>query len=299
MIQLANQENSDVSGVPAYHAVYEQNLPAVMAVPKEDYIPITVDIRKVVTNTLGALPKIQALADELKELAELGKFDQSALDNLPAYLYTMAHAQALYQVATDESAVSEHADMAIQVREVVLADARALAKRNLINGDSLNELRGGQGYVDIAFDLLSIVATLRAAWSNIQGRTALSLEELDRAEMLAQHLLAAVGVRKQGPLNPADTSVIRQAAFTLFVNTYDEVRRGVNFVRWHEGDADEIAPSIYAGRRRRSRTESVATTGTDVPTQVDVNEPIDLSHLPPADTLPELPSASATNVEEG
>jgi hypothetical protein len=32
------------------------------------------------------------------------------------------------------------------------------------------------------------------------------------------------------------------------LKAYDQVRRAVTFLRWNEGDADRIAPSLYSGR---------------------------------------------------
>ena len=38
---------------------------------------------------------------------------------------------------------------------------------------------------------------------------------------------------------------MRARAYTLF---YDDARRAVIFLRWHEGDADSIAPSLHPGK---------------------------------------------------
>ena len=69
---------------------------------------------------------------------------------------------------------------------------------------------------------------------------------------------------------------LRDRAYTLVVETYDEIRRALNYVRWAEDDADEIAPSLYAGRAHRrapkedpetdNSTESANTTSTTAST---------------------------------
>lgn len=48
----------------------------------------------------------------------------------------------------------------------------------------------------------------------------------------------------------------RQQAYTLFVNAYDQIRRAISFLRWDQGDADEIAPSLFGGKKRRAATEA-------------------------------------------
>jgi hypothetical protein len=57
----------------------------------------------------------------------------------------------------------------------------------------------------------------------------------------------AIAQREQSPARIAAATDIRIRMFTLFFKTYDEIRRGILFLRWHENDADEIAPSIYSG----------------------------------------------------
>ena len=47
----------------------------------------------------------------------------------------------------------------------------------------------------------------------------------------------------------------RTRAFVLFVRCYDEIRRAVSFLRWNEGDADTLVPSLYAGRGGRGKSE--------------------------------------------
>lgn len=45
----------------------------------------------------------------------------------------------------------------------------------------------------------------------------------------------------------------RQRAFTLFARAYDECRRAATYLRWQEGDADELVPSLYSGRNASRR----------------------------------------------
>ena len=75
---------------------------------------------------------------------------------------------------------------------------------------------------------------------------------VDRAPVLAQRLHVALGTKRNpGEPTPDDPQRVRARAFTLFARAYAEVRRGVAFVRFHHGDADAYAPSIYVKQRRR------------------------------------------------
>ena len=76
-------------------------------------------------------------------------------------------------------------------------------------------------------------------------------EDLDKIEARAQAMLELLDEREQGSTRlPAEE--MRTRALSRLVRTYGEVRRMLTYVRWWEGDADEIAPSIWTGRRKAS-----------------------------------------------
>jgi hypothetical protein len=79
--------------------------------------------------------------------------------------------------------------------------------------------------------------------------------QLDRAQTLGTELVLKLGTRLQPagePIITAAATARRARAFTLFLNAYDACQRAVAFLRWDEGDAEKIAPSIFirAGRRK-------------------------------------------------
>ena len=116
--------------------------------------------------------------------------------------------------------------------------------------------------------MLVLLQILRDNWTNIAGKTALQVPELEKAEGLATRLLTAVGLREQGPALIAEAALNRQRAFTLFLSAYDHARRVVAYLRWNEADADTIAPSLYAGRgtgRRKAEVQPTVPTPPVVP----------------------------------
>jgi hypothetical protein len=60
------------------------------------------------------------------------------------------------------------------------------------------------------------------------------------------------------------------------VHAYDQTRRAVIYLRWNEGDADTIAPSLYKGRGGRAAssndpaTEPADTSGAATPAEPEV-----------------------------
>ena len=59
---------------------------------------------------------------------------------------------------------------------------------------------------------------------------------------------------------------LRKRTASLLASRYDEVRRVLTFLRWKEGDADRIAPSLHAVPKKRqdAKKEEAATAATQV-----------------------------------
>jgi hypothetical protein len=237
--------------VPRFRDAYQTLLDEMRAVAADELANVNLDIPTAVTTVLGALPQIRALRPQIT--ATMPQFDIVQFDKLEAYTLAVGYANSLYLAASQPSeSIERLADEGGTMRDLLLAEATTLSHRRLIDGQRLKELKGANGYRNLAVDLFTLTAMVREVWPTLGGKTTLHLAELDQAETLADKLLTAVGQREQGPAVVATSSENRQRAFTLFTSAYDNVRRVVTFLRWHEDDVDEIAPSLYGKTRRKS-----------------------------------------------
>jgi hypothetical protein len=193
----------------------------------------------------------------------------ATFDRLRDYALALGLAHARYRGAKGPSdAVARLAEELSTLRGVLHADATALARRNIIDGTPLAKLRGGNGYKNLAFEVVGLVGLLREHWERIERRTALVPAELDYAARRAQQLVTALGIREQAPDAAAPVILLRRQAFTLLLRAYDQTRRAVSYVRWNEGDAERLAPSLFSGRagRRSPAPERAAVIhGADDP----------------------------------
>ncbi|MBN1610941.1 MAG: hypothetical protein JW940_30200 [Polyangiaceae bacterium] len=83
----------------------------------------------------------------------------------------------------------------------------------------------------------------------------MTLTGLDRPAATAEELLRAVGLRDQARPTVAEATVVRRRAFALFMRVYARARAAVQYLRAELGDADDVAPSLYAGRAKRKKNE--------------------------------------------
>jgi hypothetical protein len=237
-----------------FQEAYERHLAAIKALDADELQIINVDISAAVATTLGIVPKLVALREDA---ATLPRFSISFFDELGGYARALAYAHSVYQAATAPPANLPQLNAeAVQLRQILMADAQALATRGLIDGQQLANFKGLTGYKHVAFDLLGLATVLRGAWDRIAAKTALELSELAKAEQLSNTLLVAAGEKEQiASAEVTEASLRRQQAYTLFINAYDQVRRAVLFLRWEEDDAEEIAPSLYAKQANHGRTK--------------------------------------------
>ena len=258
------------SAVPRFRDAYEHLIDEIRKVPDEDLVTINIDVPTAVTTALGAVPQIRTLRPQIA--TDIPTFDLVRFDKLELYTLALGHAHTLHLAASSPpESLSEFSEAGTETRELLLSDATALAARGFIDGEKLKTLRGPHGYRNLAFDLFTIAALMRDNWARIVGKTAVQPEELDQAEMLADRLITAVAAKEQAPMVVAESADIRERAFSLFVTAYDDARRAVSYLRWHQDDVDEVAPSLYAGRgsgsKRKPEPPAPPASGKSEPTQ--------------------------------
>lgn len=238
--------------VPRFQAAYQRMLPEIEKLDKSKLLTMNLDIPAVVTTVLGSISEIRKMRDECAK--SLPGFNLALFDDIEPMALAMGYSHSRQKAAKlPAMPVQELSERVVDRREVLASDCSALARRGLVDGQRLKELKGPQGYKNQGFDLLTLVALMRENWSVIQNKTAVTASELDEAETLADQLLTAVGEREQLPAAPAESAEIRQRAYSLFMRSYDELRRAAEYLRWHDGDADAHVPSLYnTGRRKRS-----------------------------------------------
>lgn len=248
---MTNEANS--TQVPSiYRQAFEQVKAEIAAIPEHEFLNISLDIPATVITAQGVYPEVIALRDEF--LRHLPTFDIAKVDKLETYALAMFCAQADHKAATEPSAsVAELVNAAVSTRAVLLADVNSLIAHGLLAPGVIGGLQGTNGYKNVMMDLGTLTGILRKYAAKVAGRTSIRPEELAEAEDLASKLGKAVGLREQSPQLIAEAARIRQAAFTLFVKTYEEVRSAVQYLRRAEGDADSILPSLYLSRGLRKK----------------------------------------------
>ncbi|WP_437487723.1 hypothetical protein WME75_07390 [Sorangium sp. So ce1014] len=282
---------------PQAAAAFDKTLAEIEALSPDRLIAINLDIPRMVSQVLGVLPGLVVLRSDIAE--RLQKHDVALLDRLETYALAAWDAHLVWLSSGGaENALKPLVEEAVPLRENLLSDAEALARRGLLDAEAVAEIRAGQGHIDTANDLVALSALFSGSWSEIAGKTAATEKEVNRAGEIGPLLLAALGVREHGKgPGPTEAADKRARAFALLVHAYDQTRRAVAYLRWNEGDADTIAPSLYKGRGGRSASSSdtagapqdAAPAGPAAPASPGAAPPV----LPPPDTAAPAASGAA------
>ncbi len=230
----------------AYNATASDRI----ALAPSELLAVNLDVNAVTTMVLAALPRMWTLRHEI--IASLPTIDVEQFDKIEIYAKALTYAQIVYANSwTPTEELPALAARALTIRAQFLKDASSLAGRGFLNAKHLEELKGGTGYENVAFDLGRLVQMFRERWNEIATMTPIRPTELDEAEHLFERIKLACAERARQSEATIAAAADRQRAYTLLVKAYDEARRATIFLRWHQDDADTFTPSLWAGRGGR------------------------------------------------
>jgi hypothetical protein len=243
----------------ASRTAYEAALADIEAVDETGTSKVNMDIMTVVPLVLGKLPKLRELRPMILE--EMPKLDLGKFDKLELYTLALFRAHtALAFAAKGDHGMPEHAERLAKVRELWLTELTVLRARGVVAGEPTG-LMGPNGYVNVAFDVTACAQFLRANWAAIEGKTLITLAEIEEAEKIADYVAAMAKLRLEAGDAKQRAQVLRNKAFTLFLESYEVARRAAMAIRWDEGDAESFAPSIYSGRYKKRELRAATEAG--------------------------------------
>lgn len=257
---------------------YGELLPQLQAMVAGPLRVVDVPLQDAVAVVLAAIPRLAPWREHLLALAELVKPGDAEtrgyIERLRVFAAAALHADAQAVAATSSAPPRINPrESGKNQRAALLKQADALAAAGYLDAAAVQEVRKGpqNATKEIARDLAALVALFLRHWEEIHDKTPVTREQLNQAMVTAADLLEQV--IDPGAAPPATPeAALRAAAFTLLHRAYEENRRGMAFLRYHERDADEIAPSLYTARPRpaggRQADDAAPPTPREEPVEV-------------------------------
>lgn len=214
---------------------------------------ITLDVPRAVSIAGAAQPRVLTLRDRF--IVETPKIPIVYVDRLKVYAMGawFAHLAALPKPASSLDALKLEA---AELKADLIAGAEPLAYKGLVSKEALAKIKEGSGFLDLANDNVALSALYTEAWPRVENKTAVEWAQVERAAVVGPQLILALGEKIGFSGTTSEATRLRARAISLFLDVYDELRRAVEYMRWHEGDAASFVPTLYQGGGRRPTAES-------------------------------------------
>lgn len=256
-------------------AAYGRVEPKLLELGPDDLVTVYVEVPRAVSSVLSALPHLRELRDEI--VRDLPNHPIAMLDELEDYVLAAWYADLLYSTPASELDTKKLTEEAGALREALLVAAEALGHRNLLDKQRVADIRKGKGHADLASDLIALAELFRSSWDKVRAKTAVEDEELERAADLGVRLLAALAAKPgKGSSAPkiTDAGDRRARAISLVAKAYEECRRAVAYLRWHDGGDGDLAPSLLQKPRgRRPNAEKAAAAASSASSEAPAKAP--------------------------
>jgi hypothetical protein len=231
-----------------------------------------------------SLPRILPYREQL---AALTGFDAALLDRVPVYGRAAIYAVKRERANGPEKSVT-HPKLVEEMESSYFRfykTAEYLVAMGLMNKQILTAARTGTSVVDRSTDLGTLALEFDAHRARLGASSILTAEEIARAAKLSREVVDSLVQRSNAENAPSEFRNDRQRAATVFFDAWEEIRRAIHWLRWYEGDAHTLAPSLFTTADRRARDDGddgVEGDGGAVGGGVDAAR----KPLEPADPMP-------------
>lgn len=230
---------------------YANTAAARAALADDELVGANVDARSAATLAAGGFANAAPLLADVAR--RMPTADVALVRTIPERADALLYSQAVVESEVrDALAIAALLEEGTLLRDELTGDLKAAAARGYVDGRRLAELRLISGYRPVASDLVVLVRVAHDAWATLEGRSLITAEKLARAGQITAELWHAIGELRRAPVPTSTANNDRRRALTLLIRAYDELERILDCLRWDEGDAEAIAPSLYGPRRRRA-----------------------------------------------
>ena len=190
-------------------------------------------------------------------LATLPTFDMATFDRLSLYTEALEFTQAILNLRAKRlREMPEIAEEGRHLRELLLAYGDVLVIKGVFVAEVIANLREGTGYEDLMGDLSSLVALYLGTPGAMGPGSAVTQAEIDRATALRLELFHAMGADRDIALSQAELVAERHKLGHLLLKAHDELRRVTEYLRYYEGDAGTLVPTLFVtGKGNRKSPE--------------------------------------------
>lgn len=202
--------------------------------------------------SMTAAAILTRLEPYLEAMTALPGIDTTKLERFALYAEALYFTQTtLVSRASRAKQMPALASEGWKVREIFMKYADLLVTLERFPADVLARLREGSGYRDLIEDLGALTAWFREVPDLTAPGSLVTVDLVDRAAELARTMRDTAGLDHDLDLTQGQLLAERQKLGVLLLAAHSEIRRAIEYIRYHEGDAATLAPTLYAPTKGR------------------------------------------------
>jgi hypothetical protein len=273
----------------AMRQALEKMRPKFQIITQQQFMLIRLDVPIMSMDVLKRLDEIEPYRDKI---AQLPFVNHDYIANLEPGALALLEIDSQCTVAVKlPPEVMETYREASVLRDEIREEALILVRRKLLPRGSLDAVAGDRGYRNTAVELTALGNLLRDHWPNIVGKSAITIDEVNRCNVLAHILFRNADDRLERAAIPAQLAFQRQQAYTWLMLAWEELRRCMNFLEPVEV-VDKLFPSLFHGRGGRKAGSSVTEEPAPAVPATPVSPEADLEARIAAELLPGATAAT-------
>lgn len=249
-------------------AAFESLLPRLKAIPADSLATLNADAGRAAIAALGvaAIATAPEMLVRFKSLPAK-EFKIKSVEDLStiawACWYAATENEKNRATSTDAKLPADLVNKAVAMENRMQACCEYHLNDDPEVGPQLAALRAGHGHQDLATDLLGYAAIYRDHWDVLSAdKKHFRATDADDAVKIAEEMLALLGTRTSPETR--QTTEYLQRAFTLLLDTYDEVAVTGRWLLRNDPQAEKTFPSLLSltrSRKRRNKPTSPPAEG--------------------------------------
>lgn len=217
--------------------------PAMDALREDQLVGIYIDPMSAASTIAARSARIRALVPEIRVHAPTFPVESIEMLEPAAAALAFLHARSLGRVVGSKDAGDRLARLLAKKEPLALSARFCLKFSGIDDGPVDRMLRTSNGYADTVSMVLGLVALHFDDEGNPRPRAPLTVAELDEYRRDAMEL-GFFSAKRGEPTADPKLLEQRQRAFSLAIRCYNKARSVISYLRYEQGDADEIAPAI-------------------------------------------------------
>lgn len=258
MATIANP-STGVLDMPGASKALEETMSSLMAMASGEVRLFNAPPVEVVNNAMRIARSLAEDVVKFQTTFTTAGFDVKMYNDVEKRALAFWQADVNFRQKLDpENRLAQLVPEATMMKKTLLPAAEYLWGNEPELGPKVAAIRSGSGHLDLADDLMSLATLFMDHWTDVDGKSRVTKNQLGRARELGMEIVKTVAPKDEArPVS--DARDLRNRAGTYLRQACEEIRAAAAFMYRKTPDAMDRYPAPYSPKRRGKKTQPVTT----------------------------------------